>query len=423
MYPDLSYVFHDLFGTELDNWASIFKTFGLFLVFAILSAAFLLFKELKRKTALGFFTGRKVKVVTGRPASVGELISNAVFGLFLGLKVPYIAQNFGEFQNDAAAVIFSTKGNWAIGIALAAIFAGYRWWEKNKDKTVPPKETIETQFPHDRIADITIMAAISGVAGAKIFALIEDLPAFFADPMGMFFSGSGLAIYGGLIGGTIGVMWYLKKLKIPVLPLADAVAPALIISYGVGRLGCHFSGDGDWGIVAAAMPEWWMFPDWLWSQTYPRNVNNDGGALLDAAGYKDYAVGLIQGCDVEAFKAARTWPIENWCEAGCGQRYCHELKEGVYPTSVYEVMMTMVIGAILWALRKRVEYYIGMLISIYLMFNGLERFLIEKIRVNIKYDGYLNFTQAEIIAIILFLMGLIGAIIVWRRGPQKPEFA
>ncbi|MCB0625282.1 MAG: hypothetical protein KDC43_15515, partial [Saprospiraceae bacterium] len=65
MYPDLSYLFHDLFGTQPDNWTSIFKTFGLMLVIAILTAAYLLFLELKRKKEQGVFEGEKVKVTEG----------------------------------------------------------------------------------------------------------------------------------------------------------------------------------------------------------------------------------------------------------------------------------------------------------------------------------------------------------------------
>ncbi len=49
MYPDLSYFFHAVFGTPVDNWTSVFKTFGFFLVLAILGAAFFLYKELKRR--------------------------------------------------------------------------------------------------------------------------------------------------------------------------------------------------------------------------------------------------------------------------------------------------------------------------------------------------------------------------------------
>ena len=49
MYPDLSYVFHDLFGTAADNWLSIFKTFGLLVALAVLTAAYLLRLELERR--------------------------------------------------------------------------------------------------------------------------------------------------------------------------------------------------------------------------------------------------------------------------------------------------------------------------------------------------------------------------------------
>jgi phosphatidylglycerol:prolipoprotein diacylglycerol transferase len=379
MYPDLSYLFHDLFGTQPDNWASIFKTFGLMLVLAILSAAYLLFLELRRMSKEGVFSGEKVKIVEGKPASTWELVSNGIFGFIVGFKLVHIAQNFGDFQRDAAEVLLSGEGSWAAGIVGAILFAGFRFWEKNKKAQTPPKERVVTVYPHDRIGDITIWAALSGIIGAKVFAIIEDLPSFFADPIGVFFSGSGLAIYGGLIGGFLGVFYYLRKHKIPFLPVADAVAPALMIGYGVGRMGCQFSGDGDWGIVAKPQPDWWFLPDWLWSSTYPNNVAQDG------------------------------IPIE-----GCDFNYCMELAEAVYPTPLYEIIMAFAIAGFLWAIRKRLPA-VGMLFFVYLMFNGVERFLIEKIRVNIRYEGFLNLTQAEIIAISLFLIGLAGVIFLWQR--------
>ena len=383
MYPDLSYLFHDLFGTQPDNWTSIFKTFGLMLVIAILTAAYLLFLELKRKKEQGVFEGEKVKVTEGEGAAVGELVSNGIFGFIIGFKLVYILQNFGAFQEDAAAVLLSLKGTAWSGILLGLVFAGYKYWEKNRRKLPKPVERLETLYPHDRIGDITIMAALSGIVGAKVFAIIEDLPTFFADPVGTFFSGSGLAIYGGLIGGFFGVIWYLRRHGIPFWPVADAVAPALMVSYGVGRIGCQLSGDGDWGIEAAAQPDWWFLPDWLWSSTYPHNVAQDGT--------------LIEGCTFH---------------------YCHELPAAVYPTPLYEVLMALAIGAFLWSIRKKVRIP-GMLFSIYLILNGVERFLIEGIRVNIKYNVLgLQLTQAQIIAIVLFAIGL-GMALYFRNKDRK----
>ena len=384
MYPDLSYIFHAIFGTEPDNWTSIFKTFGLFLVLAILSAAILLYIELKRKAQEGLFTPSKVQYKIGEAPKVSEIISNAIFGFLVGFKLVYIAQNFSEFQQDAAGVLLSAKGNWLAGILGLAIFGFYRYWEKNKQKLDKPKTITQNIYPHDRIGDITMIAAFSGIIGAKVFEIMLDLPTFFADPIGTFFSGSGLAIYGGLIFGFFAVSYYLRLKKIPIIHVMDAVAPALIVSYGVGRMGCQFSGDGDWGIVnTLAQPSWWFFPDWLWAYDYPHNVINEGVK--------------IEGC---------TW------------NYCSRLAEPRFPTPVYETAMAFAIGGILWLLRKRVRIP-GMLFFIYLLLNSIERFWIEKIRVNPDiFSAFgLKFTQAEIIAIVLFLISLIGMLVLWRRRP------
>lgn len=381
MYPDLSYIFHDLIGTAQDNWLSIFKTFGMFLVLAILTAAFLLHREMKRKAEQGLFKPEKVKIKEDAPATTWDLISNAIFGFILGFKGFHAIFNFEELQRNAADFLLSGEGNWPMGIAAALLFTGLKYWGSRPKEGQKPKVKTVNLYPHDRIGDITVIAAISGVVGAKVFALIEDLPTFFSDPIGTFFSGSGLAIYGGLIGGFIGVAWYARSKKIPLVPLMDAVAPALIIAYGVGRLGCQFSGDGDWGVTALAQPDWWFLPDWLWSQTYPQNVINEGIP--------------IEGCDV---------------------KYCRELAQGVYPTPLYEAIGAFAIGGILWAIRKRIVIP-GVLFFIYVLLNGIERFWIEKIRINDKYNvlGF-EWTQAQIIAVCLALIGIVGIVYFVNRN-------
>lgn len=378
MYPDLSYLFHDIFGSQPDNWTSIFKTFGVMLVVSILAAALFFYLELKRKAEEGLYQPTNVKTTIGEPASVWDIASNALFGFLIGFKFVYIFQHFAEFQQDAADVLLSMKGNWPAGIAAAALFGAMRWWERKKQALPKPKEVITQVYPHDRIGDLTIIAAVTGILGAKIFAILEEPAGFFDDPIGTFFSGSGLAIYGGLIGGYLGVTWYLRKHNIPFWPTADAVAPALIIAYGVGRIGCQLSGDGDWGIDAAAQPSWWFLPDWFWAYDYPHNVNKAG------------------------------IPIE-----GCTWLHCTRLANPVYPTPLYELIAALVIGGFLWAIRKRVKVP-GIIFFIYLILNGFERFWIEKIRVNATYKiaGF-EPTQAEIIAVILFVIGVAG--VIWRK--------
>lgn len=389
MYPDLSYILHDLVGTQPDNVLSIVKTFGLFLIFAFLASAWILRLEFLRKEREGIFKATIEKVIVGRGPRPQDLLGNGILGFILGFKLPYIVQHFAEFKADAAAVLLTSEGNFLVGILAAALLAYLKYRDlKAKALPKPEERTIKVQ-PHQRIGDITILAAISGIVGAKIAAIFEsteNIQSFLRDPVRQLLSGSGLAIYGGLILAFIVVVWYVRKKKMPVLHVMDAAAPALIMGYAVGRIGCQLSGDGDWGIVnALSQPGWWFLPDWMWAYDYPHNVINEGVA--------------IEGC---------TW------------QYCSRLAEPVYPTPFYETLMGFVIFAILWVLRKPLKIP-GMLFFIYTIFNGVERFLIEKIRVNpdIEILG-LHATQAEYIAFLLIIVGIAGCFWTWRRSAKEP---
>ena len=308
MYPNLSYVLHDLIGTGYDNITRYIQTFGFFLALAFLSAAYFLYLELKRKKS--FYTP--------------------------------------QLRKDE-------KGN------------------------------LRETYPHERVGDITVVAAISGMLGAKIFAIFEsakDIKDFLNDPIHVFFSPGGLAIYGGLIIGFIVVYWFItQKLKMNPLYTMDAVAPGLMLAYGVGRIGCQMAGDGDWGIVAGEKPSWWFLPNSFWSFDFPRNV-------------------VHEGIPIEGLKA----------------EYFQHLVPGVYPTPFYETIMAFMIAGFLWSIRKRIVTP-GLLFMIYLILNGIERFFIEKIRVNSKFHYFgISFTQAEFIAVGLFLTGIIGSIILMNRN-------
>jgi prolipoprotein diacylglyceryltransferase len=191
-------------------------------------------------------------------------------------------------------------------------------------------------------------------------------------------------MYGGLILAFFVVFAYVKRLGIAPIEMMDCAAPAVTIGYAVGRLGCHFSGDGDWGVVNAAAKPLSFLPDWLWAYTYPNNVLNEGV------------------------------PIEN-----CVGVYCKQLAEGVYPTALYETMLGFIMLGILWSLRKRIKIP-GVLFFIYLILNGLERFSIESIRVNPRYDMFgMYFSQAQYIAIGLMLIGVAGVAILYSLASRK----
>jgi phosphatidylglycerol:prolipoprotein diacylglycerol transferase len=236
------------------------------------------------------------------------------------------------------------------------------------------------------MGNLTILAAVFGILGAKLFHNLENFDTFLADPIGSLLSFSGLTFYGGLICGITAAIWYARSKNIKTIHLLDAAAPGIMIAYGIGRLGCQLSGDGDWGIVnTAAKPSWISFlPDWVWSFKFPHNVISDGVPI-----------------------------------PGCVGRHCMELPLPVYPTSLYEAIIAITLFFVLWAMRKSIKIP-GLLFAIYLMMNGLERFFIEKIRINniIQFAG-IEFTQAELIASIIFLLGLTGFVYLILKNNQK----
>lgn len=413
MYPDLSYLFHDLIGTQPDNWLSIFKTFGFFLVMAVLTAAYFLGLELKRKKEEGHLVARNIKVIRGEGPGVLEIIGNLLYGFVLGFKGGYLVGNFASFQNDPFSALFSMQGNWIAGLLIGGGLAALYYFQKNKTKLPEPKTVIEEQWPHQRVGDLAVVAAVSGVIGAKLFASFESVEAmtqFFNDPIGTFFSGSGLAIYGGLIVGFSTLVWYIRKLKVPFYHFFDALGPAFLFSMAVGRIGCQLSGDGDWGIVADTMPNWWFLPDWLWAYDYPQNVNNAGVLMAEI-------------CDPDKYRELMStrMSMEDRCFEACGIRYCHELDSGVYPTPLYEIMMFTGMGSFLWWLRKKITIP-GIIFFLTLMFSGVERYFIEAIRVNdkIQFLGG-EWTQAELISVALFFIGFIGAGLLWKNRPKENQ--
>ena len=409
MYPDLSYLFADLLGTDPDNFLSIFKTFGLLLALALIAAGSILKIELKRREQEGLIQPLKQIRELSAGTDWSGIVSNALVLLVLGMKIPYISSNFTEFQADPASVLFSSKGNLMLGLLLGVAGFGLLYYFDTKREKKSGKVE-EILYPHKKATDITILAGISGVIGAKLFSVLENLDAFFRDPIGTFFSGSGLTVYGGLILATIVVYRYIKKLGIPPAQMFDIAGMAILVGYGVGRLGCHFSGDGDWGIVASQKPSWWFLPDWVWAYGYPNNVNNEGElmAMCDPAKYQEYL-------------QVRGMSIEDRCQQACGIRYCHEMTAKVYPTPIWETTVSMLMFGILWVLRRRVKVA-GSLFCGYLILQGIERFWIETLRVNDRYEYFgVNWSQAQYISVAFVVVGAVA--LYWLNKKGKPASA
>ncbi|MGD8939140.1 MAG: prolipoprotein diacylglyceryl transferase [Gammaproteobacteria bacterium] len=288
---------------------------------------------------------------------VGDLV-NHIFGVQWYIPIPM----FGTFVATALLVSIYVAKKEVTRFEELGILSKARIPSKDQaqQNTVPV---------HTIISELAVIAAFFGIVGARIFHILEYPGQFLNDPMSMILTQGGFSIYGGLVFGVIAGSVYLKRREVPIIPMLDALAPAMMLGYGVGRIGCQISGDGDWGIPAnmALKPGW--LPDWLWAQTYDNNVL---GVVIQSP--------------------------------------------GVYPTPLYETVMALLIFGFLWAIRKT-PYRAGYMFSMYLLFSGMERLLIEQIRVNSKYHFVgMSFTQAELISTILIVLGLVGILKLTKFG-------
>lgn len=416
MYPNLYYAFKDIFGSAPSGLRFI-NSFGFFVALAFLAAAYVLTLELKRKERAGLLTGQDVKMIVGKQAGAGELLLNFCLGFLLGYKIIGLFISGGAATTDPQQFIFSSEGSWPMGLSLGVLFAGLKWWEKHKQKLDKPEERTIRIWPHDRVGDLVIYAALFGFLGAKIFHNLENWQDFKQNPIEALLSFSGLTFYGGLICAATAIYFYSRKHKIDFRHLCDTMAPTLILAYAIGRIGCQVSGDGDWGILNSAYvtvpgpeskveladttrfqntleahssfylrtfqvnnvgeiphasvkaPGW--LPNWLFAYSYPHNVVNEGVA--------------IPGCKEDQF--------------------CNQLPVPVFPTPFYETVISFFLFLFLWSLRKKLKVP-GTLFGVYLIVNGIERFFVEQIRVNTKYSIFgFHPTQAEIIAVLLVISG------------------
>lgn len=415
MYPNLYYVFKDWFGV---NWPGLrfLNTFGLMVALSFILAAWLLAKELKRKEQAGLLLPMEEEIYVGKPAAFLELIISFVIGFIIGFKL------IGLFlvkkaDMTAADFIFSFEGSFFGGLIFGGVMSFLKWQEKNKKKLKAPEKRSIRIWPHDRVGDIVILGLVFGILGAKLFDNFEHWNDFIQDPLGRLFSQSGLTFYGGLILAAITISVYAIKKNIQLKHLVDAAAPALMIAYAVGRIGCQVAGDGDWGVYNTAYAGDYnggvhiaknsnefknaiqkdsiyfinnyhssnpseiphqsikglsFLPVWLFAYTYPQNVNNEG---------------------VEMKKIT--------------EEHRYVLPVPVFPTPLYETIICMFLFFVLWKLRKKIKTPL-ILFGIYLILNGGERFIVEMLRINQTYNFIgLSMTQAQIIAIFLVFFGIL----------------
>jgi prolipoprotein diacylglyceryl transferase len=203
---------------------------------------------------------------------------------------------------------------------------------------------------------IVLWTGLAGLVGARLYHLFESPATFFADPWPLLFSRMGFAWFGGFLAGFVTLVLLGRHYHLSFLTTMDLASPAAAIGYGIGRIGCLISGDGDYGIPTS-LP---------WGMSFPN--------------------GLVP------------------------------TTERVHPTPLYEFLAALAIFYSLWRLGAksvRGPRPTGEIFSSYLILTGLARFLVEFIRINPR--SFFGMSNAQTVSLLCFVAG--GALL-WRIKRQ-----
>ena len=200
---------------------------------------------------------------------------------------------------------------------------------------------------------VAAYTTVGGVVGAKLWHVLEEPALLLHQPALVLFDRAGFAWFGGLLAGIAVLLWSGRQAKIGGMAMLDLAAPAVAVGYGVGRLGCLISGDGDYGIPTN-LP---------WGMSFPH--------------------GLV--------------PTD----------------QRVHPTPIYEFLVALVIARYLWwrGTRTAGRLPLGQITGEYLLLSGIARFLVEFIRINPRL--YLGMSNAQVASLGSIAAGLL--LILWGR--------
>jgi phosphatidylglycerol---prolipoprotein diacylglyceryl transferase len=199
------------------------------------------------------------------------------------------------------------------------------------------------------------ITGLAGLVGSRLYHLLESPAEFFADPWPQLFSTMGFAFVGAIIGGFLALVLLARRFRISPLLMLDVASPAAAIGYGIGRIGCLISGDGDYG-RPTNLP---------WGMAFPNGI-----------------VPTTESC------------VQWGAPADCR----------VHPTPIYEFLVALVIFWILWKLGERAlktHAPNGIVFAAYLVLTGVARFLVEMIRINPRsFFGLTNAQAASVVSVV-----------------------
>lgn len=263
-------------------------------------------------------------------------------------NVAYILHDFMDYPLNGSLSHIPTLG---CCLAFALIYTSYAiFYQLNKVFTI----TIQQIFL------AIIFTILSCYIGSFVFLLVEKLVI-----LQNFTFTFALNSVGSLLGCLVGGYFYAKIYKWHVVYLLNVAAKPMLLGYAIARLGCHLAGDGDWGIAnIQPIPNYWIFPSWLWAFDYPNNILNKGIFI-----------------------------------EGCQGIYCKKLPFPVFPIAIYEVLACLFLF-IIASISKYWQQKYNFIHFLYCI--GIIKCGTDSLRdLNTIKCGYFNFSLTQIFVILV----------------------
>lgn len=262
------------------------------------------------------------------------------------------------------------------------------------------KELNRKKMRSDMMGDLIIVAAITGILGSKLFHIFENWSDFLLNPKDYLLSLSGLTFYGGLVvaGITLSLL-AVKKYKLNLADFVDALAPSLILAYGIGRIGCQLAGDGDFGRPVVGQQ---------WGFVYDNAIVKPTSALREY-----FQVNQQEAAELK-FDSLRTQFSRTDYMGYRVNKFDETVK--LHPTPVYETIYSVIIfGFLMWAARKiKIP---GLLFFLYLFLAGFSRLIVEFWRIN-HVLAY-GLSQAQWLSIVFMVSSVIASVVIYSRYKSK----
>lgn len=222
------------------------------------------------------------------------------------------------------------------------------------------REAKRKKINEDLLTNILFYGIIIGILGARSYYVLFNLDYYLKNPIEIFMIWhGGLAIHGGLIAGLIFLIIYSKKHNLNIFKLLDIIVVGVIIAQSIGRWGNFFNQEAYGPVTSLSNLKSMHLPNFI-----------------------------IKGMYIDGSY--------------------HE------PTFFYESVISLLGFIVLILIRKLKNLKVGTLTGIYLIWYGIERFIIESLRTDSLMLG--NIKVAQLVSLIFIIFGIIVTIFSFKKN-------